>query len=108
MLRAFGRVNVLVNVSLWTDYPSLHTFSYHGLHGRYLTDHARWFDPLPGPTTALWWVAASQRPSVDSARNRLLLLRRIGPSPVAFTVLQRWNPDGERERRRQRSGFGAP
>ncbi len=92
-----GFPNVLVNVSLWTDYPSLHAFTYRGLHGRYLTARERWFLPIPGATTVLWWVSADERPDADAGVARLRLLRARGPSPRAFTVLRRWAADGMRD-----------
>lgn len=97
---ADGQV-IIVNVTLWTDYLALHRFTYQGLHGRYLTARERWFVPLPGYTTALWWVQASHRPDVDEALARLRLLRREGPSRRAFTVLRRWNADGTVDRTSQ-------
>lgn len=97
VIDAFGHTDVLLNVSLWRDYPSLHAFIYRGLHGRYVTARERWFDPLPGPTTALWWVPPEQRPTPAQALGRLLLLRREGPSARAFTALRRWRPDGTPE-----------
>lgn len=97
LTEAFGRPDVLLNLSLWRDYPSLHAFTYRGLHGRCLSARERWFVPLPGPTTALWWVGRDERPDPSAALARLLYLRRHGPSPQAFTVLRRWRPDGSPE-----------
>jgi Domain of unknown function (DUF3291) len=33
----------------------------------------------------LWWVPAGHLPDVAEAKERLDLLRRVGPSPAAFT-----------------------
>jgi hypothetical protein len=88
----------VVNVSVWEDYESLHAFTYRGLHGRYLSDRARWFQPIPGPHTALWWVQAGTEPTVEEAVRHVLYLRRWGPSPRAFPVLHRYAPDGSRIR----------
>lgn len=88
----------IVNVSVWQDYESLHDFTYRGLHGRYLTDRSRWFDPIQGSHTALWWVPAGTRPSADAAAAHLTYLRRWGPSPRAFTVLHRYDAAGARIR----------
>lgn len=93
----FGRPDVLLNISLWQDYPSLHAFTYRGSHGRYLTARERWFVPLPGTTTVLWWVPRDERPDPAAALARLLNLRRHGPSAQGFTVLRRWHPDGSVE-----------
>jgi hypothetical protein len=99
-----GDGELFVNVSLWETYLDLHRFTYRGAHGRYLTERARWFVHIPGPTTALWWDAANG-PSVDveQALTRLRLLRREGPSPRAFTVLRQWDADGHPIRRHGRT-----
>ncbi|MFT4294479.1 MAG: DUF3291 domain-containing protein [Micropruina sp.] len=97
LIEAFGHPDVLLNLSLWASYPDLHAFTYRGLHGRYLSARERWFVPLPGPTTALWWLDGDVRPDPDAALARLLQLRRHGPSARAFSVLRRWRPDGTPE-----------
>lgn len=88
---------LVVNVSLWTDYESLHDFTYRGFHGRYLTDRHQWFEPIEGRTTALWWHPKPRVPDVDAAIARLLHLRRYGPTPQAFTVRRRFTPSGQPE-----------
>lgn len=100
--------DLLLNLSLWEDYPSFHAFTYRGLHGRYLSSRDRWFAPLPGPTTALWWLPRDDHPDPDEAIARLELVRREGPSPRAFTVLRRWEPDGTPGRPARRRGRGTP
>lgn len=99
-----GDGDLIVNVSVWESYPRFHDFVYRGAHGRYLTARARWFLSLPGPTTALWWTVADDRPRVDEALARLRLLRREGPSSRAFSVLRQWGPDGRPGRRRGARG----
>lgn len=105
LIQALGHTDVLLNLSVWEDYPALHAFTYRGLHGRFLTARENWFVPIPGPTTALWWVDRGRLPDPGTATTRLLYLRRHGPSARAFTVLRRWRPDGTREpgRRHRRS-----
>jgi Domain of unknown function (DUF3291) len=88
----------IVNVSVWQDYESLHAFTYRGLHGHYLNDRARWFEPVTGTHTALWWVPAGNQPTAEDAVAHLRYLRRWGPSPRAFTVLHRYAADGSRVR----------
>jgi hypothetical protein len=83
---------LLVNVSTWLDYPSLHAFTYPGPHGRYLSARQRWFIPVPGRTTALWWHPAGEPPGLDHAIARLLHLRDHGVTPQAFTVRRRYPP----------------
>ena len=84
----------VVNVSVWRDYPSLHRFVYRSLHGGILGRRREWFLPAPQPSTALWWVDDGHRPSVDEALARLLVLRRYGPSPRAFSSRRRYDGTG--------------
>lgn len=85
---------VMVNVSAWTDYASLHQFTYRTAHGGYLRRRNAWFLPTPQPSTALWWVRPDARPSADEAMARLSHLRTHGPTPRAFSVRRRFDPDG--------------
>jgi len=62
-----------------------------------------WFEPLEGPTTVLWWIAADERPSLDQATARLDHLRRHGPTPQAFSLLRQFDRAG-----RPRPGRGSP
>ena len=97
LIEAFGLADLLLNVSVWEDYASFHAFTYRGLHGRYLTARERWFVPVEGPTTALWWIDDDRRPDPSEALARITVLRREGPTPRAFTVLRRWRSDGTPE-----------
>lgn len=89
----------VVNLSLWQSYEDLHAFVYRSAHGQLVRRRAQWFVPSTGPTTALWWTVEGQRPSPSAALARLTHLRRYGPSPQAFTVRRRFDPDGRPKRR---------
>ena len=43
-------------------------------------------------TMALWWVPAGHLPQIGEAEEHLLLLRRVGPSPEAFTFRHAFGP----------------
>jgi len=98
-----GSFPVIVNLSVWASYEALHAFVYRSPHGAYLRRRARWFEPSPQPSTVLWWVEAGQRPTVEEALRRLRHLRAHEPSPQAFTLRRRFEPDG-RPTRRGRGG----
>ncbi|MEV7044445.1 DUF3291 domain-containing protein [Amycolatopsis sp. NPDC051061] len=98
VLATSAGVEVVVNVSVWRDYRSLHEFVYRSVHGRFLLRRRDWFAPTPQPSTALWWVADGRRPTVDQALARLGFLRDHGPSPQAFSLLRRFTVDGRRSR----------
>jgi len=97
----FGRCAdlLVVNVSVWTDYASLHAFVYRSTHGQLLLRRKRWFRPTPQPSTALWWVEPDAHPTVDEALARLALLRANGPTPQAFSLLRQFDAEGRPLRR---------
>jgi hypothetical protein len=95
---------MIVNVSIWESYQTLHDFTYRSPHGAYLRRRSRWFLPGTPPITALWWVRADERPTVDEALRRLQYLRTFGPSPRAFSLRRRFEPDGRPVRRPGRRG----
>jgi hypothetical protein len=101
VLAACGDGQVVVNVSVWRDYPSLHAFVYRSAHGAYLRHRARWFHPGPQPSTALWWVRTGAYPTVAQAQRRLAHLRAYGPTPQAFTLRHRYDHNGRPERQRR-------
>jgi hypothetical protein len=92
---------LIVNVSLWNSYEDLHRFVYHSHHGGLVRRRATWFLPTPQPSTALWWVPDDARPELAEALARLAVLRREGPSPRAFSLRRRFEPNGTPSRRRR-------
>jgi hypothetical protein len=95
-----GSSPMIVNLSVWESYEALHAFVYRSPHGGYLRRRAHWFLPGRQPSTVLWWVEAGERPEVDEALRRLRYLRAHGPSPQAFTLRRRFEPDGRPAARR--------
>jgi uncharacterized protein DUF3291 len=94
-----GSGPVIVNVSLWADYPSLHEFVYRSAHAGFLRRRTLWFLPTEQPSTALWWVRGDAVPGPADAVRRLQHLRRYGPTPRAFSLRRRFGPDGRAVRR---------
>lgn len=94
-----GTRPVIVNLSVWESYQALHAFVYRSPHGAFVRRRARWFQPTPQPSTALWWVPVERRPTCDEALRRLRYLQAHGPSPHAFTLRRRFQPDGRTVRR---------
>lgn len=60
---------------MWRSYEQLHCFVYRSAHGRYLLRRSEWFDKIPAPATALWWVSAGHEPAPTEALARLQHLR---------------------------------
>ena len=88
-LRPFGD-NVIVNMSVWEDADSLFDLVYRTAHAPVMAKRRQWFAKPEGPFVALWWIAAGHRPTIEEARQRLALLARKGPNPLAFTLKQRF------------------
>jgi hypothetical protein len=90
-IRAFewdtaGSAGVLVNMSVWTSVEALAEFVYSGEHVAVLRRKREWFEQMREAVTALWWVPAGHRPTVQDAEHRIRLLRAEGPTPEAFTL----------------------
>lgn len=84
-VQAFDDPLVIVNLSVWRSIEMLKDYVYTGEHLQVLRGRKEWFDKLPGPSLALWWVPAGHLPSVLEARQRLEQLWRDGPTADAFT-----------------------
>ena len=97
---AIGDPRLVLNLSVWQTYEQLHDFTYRTVHRGLLRHRAIWFDQVPGPSTALWWVPVGEEPTPEHALVRLQYLRRYGPSPRAFGVLRRFDESGRPVRRR--------
>lgn len=97
ILRPFeDEERVIVTLSTWVDFASLQKYVYRTAHALFMGRRGRWFTPLGGFTTALWWVEAGAQPSIDEGLERLEHLRRKGPSAHAFSLRMQFDPDGRR------------
>ncbi len=83
---------VVINMSVWKSIEALHAFTYHSDHGPMYAARHMWFEPMEPPTLALWWVPAGHVPDASEGKRQLELLQRLGPSPQAFTMKQRYPP----------------
>jgi hypothetical protein len=75
---------IAINMSVWTDIPSLGAFVYRGDHVRIMRRRREWFEPMD-LFMVLWWVPAGHRPTIEEAKARLALLEAHGPTAEAFT-----------------------
>jgi hypothetical protein len=98
---------VVVNVSVWADYPSLHEFVYRSGHAGFLRRKSAWFLPTEQPSTALWWVPDGTVPELADAVRRLQHLRRHGPTPRAFSLRRRFDAAGRADPGRRRVPHGS-
>ncbi|MGH9277667.1 MAG: DUF3291 domain-containing protein [Acidimicrobiales bacterium] len=89
---------VVVTLSVWEDFASLQRFVYRTAHGLFMQRRGRWFEPIGGFTTALWWVPAGEVPAVAEGLSRIRHLRARGPSAHAFSLRLHFDPEGARIR----------
>lgn len=85
--------DVMVNMSVWESLETLRDYVYSSPHLDQLRQRAQWFQLPKDPFLVLWWVPAGHVPTVDEAVERLMLLRREGPGPRAFTFRRSYAPD---------------
>ena len=83
-LKFFDDPLMLINMSVWTDLDALAAFVYHSDHRLIMRRRAEWFHKME-LYMGLWWVLAGHQPTPQEGIERLALLRRLGPSPQAFT-----------------------
>ncbi len=81
-----GVGEVVLTLSVWDDFESLRQYVYRTAHGLFMQRRTRWFEPVGGFTTALWWVPGGYQPSVQEGLDQLARLRSEGPTPRAFSL----------------------
>ena len=75
---------LVFNLTVWEDLPSLETFVFQTLHAKFMDRKAEWFEVLGQQHFVMWWVEEGHRPSRTEALDRLEDLRTNGPSDRAF------------------------
>ena len=93
-IRGFGDDRLIINMSIWTSVRALSDFVYGAAHRAVLQRRREWFAPMREAYTALWWIAAGTEPTVAEAEERVGRLRRVGPTPYAFTLRRPFDPQG--------------
>jgi hypothetical protein len=82
----FGDDRLIVNMSVWESLDALREFVYRDPgHLAVLRCRREWFHKHAEAFQVLWWIPEGHIPTVEEAEERLDLLRRLGPSPDAFT-----------------------
>jgi hypothetical protein len=81
----FG-AGMAANLSLWRDIESLRSFMVCPEHAAVMERRADWFVPMNEASFALWWVPAGSLPALNEGHERLMLLRRAGPTRRAFDL----------------------
>ncbi len=91
-IRVFDDPDVLVNLSVWESLDALRAFVYRSEHRDFLRRRAQWFVKDEAPHLVLWWVPAGVIPTVEEAKQKLLLLRAEGPGGRAFDFRNTYAP----------------
>ncbi len=74
----------IVNYSIWSDAVEFERFVWRTVHARFFDRRGEWFEPMVGPTLAMWFIAPDERPPLSEALARLDDLRANGPSERVF------------------------
>jgi hypothetical protein len=73
-----------MKMSVWESVAALGAFVYRSDHLPVMRRRAEWFEKLE-LYMALWWVPAGHIPTIAEGWGKVETLRRLGPSPEAFT-----------------------
>ena len=96
-IRVFDDPDIIVNMSVWETPEDLKAFVYRSVHLELLRGRAAWFTRLGEQHQAVWWIPAGHQPSPEEGRDRLLHLRKHGPTEAAFTLASPFPKPKERE-----------
>jgi len=92
-LGRLGDDEVIVTLSVWTDFAALQQYVYRSGHALFMQRRSRWFVPIGGFTTAMWWVPeGADPPTEEEGLSRLVHLRTHGPTPHAFSLRRQFDP----------------
>jgi hypothetical protein len=89
-LRVFDDDQIIINLSVWQSVDALFQFAYNSQHTDFFRRRKEWFEKMDTPVMVMWWVPEGHNPSPVEARERLELLQKHGPTPLAFTFKQRF------------------
>ncbi|HSS10458.1 MAG TPA: DUF3291 domain-containing protein [Acidimicrobiales bacterium] len=84
-VRVLDDDTLIVNMSVWESLDALATFVYESRHRDVMRRRREWFHRMAEAYLVLWWIEAGHIPAVAEAEERLLHLRRHGPTAQAFT-----------------------
>ncbi len=84
----FGDPELIINLSVWESIEALKAFAYGGQHLAVMRQRGQWFHRMVEASQTLWWVPIGHQPTVGEAEERLLMLRKHGPTLSAFSFQQ--------------------
>ena len=86
--------DVLVNMSIWENVESLHSYVYKTAHAKIMSRRKEWFYRVEQAYTVLWWTPEGVIPTLDQAKSKLELLETAGPGVEAFSIKQAYPSPG--------------
>lgn len=95
MAERMYEAGIAANLSVWRDVESLRSFMTCPEHAAVMNRRAEWFLPQGEATFVLWWVTVGHTPALDEGHERLLTLRREGPTCHAFDLDNTFPPPPE-------------
>jgi len=84
----------VINLSVWASVDQLHAYVYRSDHASFVSRRKEWFERSTEAYMVLWWISAGHVPDTEEAMEHLELLRRMGPSELAFTFKREFPPPG--------------
>jgi Domain of unknown function (DUF3291) len=85
----------IINLTVWTSIEALADFAYRSGHVEILRRRREFFEVPTQPILCLWWIPEGTLPTSTEAQARLEHLCAHGPTPIAFTFRQRFEPGEE-------------
>ncbi|MCK0168375.1 DUF3291 domain-containing protein [Jannaschia sp. S6380] len=79
-----GDADMISNLSVWTDVPSLGGYVFNTVHARFYEKRPAWFGAMTKPHFVMWHVADGHIPTLEEAMDRLAHLRAHGSTDHAF------------------------
>lgn len=86
-IRPFEDPLIYVTLSVWESVEALRQFVFNPQHRAIMSRKTEWFLPLE-PHLVMWWIPAGSLPSIADAKQRLEILKMVGPSTDAFSFSQ--------------------
>ncbi len=90
-IRPFEDQSIYITLSVWESVEAFKNFVFRSQHATYLKRRKEWFSPLD-PHLVLWWIPKGHIPTVEEAKERLLLLQKHGPNMDAFDFSKLFSP----------------
>ena len=96
-INLFDDPQLIINMSVWESVDVLREFMFKTHHVNFLKRRHEWFEKMPVASYVLWWIAEGHIPTLEEAKERLLMLREEGESPLAFSLKRAYQQQDDAE-----------